>query len=335
MIFIVQEPADIVLAAFAQVQSLTETLNDYIKVSHHHDPSAVSTSLCDDCYTKSQDHQQSKNQILEAKDQQASSTRATSATTSGSSQSNSAPTVINMTTSPSAPSPLDTNDFIQDDDGYCEIDEIRLPAIIKTTPGNISSPLTTTTTTPTSATIANSELKRQGTTNTDSIPEETEHEINNEKSTDATEKFETLHVEEPMKTHDDSFNDNDSRSTDDKLNAFTIGSNSKCGDDAIEIATSDSITQLTSEVNFCMSDTCGAANRSAIAQSHAAAPTIPCHLISAYISALNLQISQLLVSISDRSPVSRMFSQTKWIWQEKKIKKNTFLYSTYTIYSQN
>lgn len=298
--FLIQEPADIVLAAFAQVQSLTETLNDYIKVPQHQDPSAVSTLLCDDCYTKSQDPQQSKNLLLESKDQQPSSTRPTS-TNNSSSQSITVPTVIknkggaiNMTSSP-----LDTNDFIQDDDGYCEIDEIRLPAIIKTAPSNAFSMATPTT----MATIANPELKRQGTTNADSIPEETEHEINSEKSLDAAEKLETLYVEEPIKAHEDSINDNDLQSADDKLNSVTVGNNnnnnnnnSKCADDAIEIVTSDSITQPTSEVNFCMSDACGASNRSAIANPHSVPPAIPCHLISAYVSALNLQISQLLVS---------------------------------------
>lgn len=295
-----QEPADIVLAAFAQVQSLTETLNDYIKVSQQQDPSAVSILLCDDCYTKSQGQQQSKNQILESKDQQAS-TRGTSTTSS--SQSITAPTIINNKFAINAPPPvglpLDTNDFIQDDDGYCEIDEIRLPAIIKPTPGN-SSPMSAQSAIPTatSAPIANPELKRQGTTNTDSIPEETEHEINSEQSSDAADKLETLYVEEPIKSQDDAINDNDSQSADEKLITTIVG-NHKCADDAIEIGTSDSITQPTSEVNFCMSETCGA-NRSAIAYNRAHAPAIPCQLISAYVSALNLQISQLLVGVAKK-----------------------------------
>lgn len=251
----------------------------------------MSTLLCDDCYTKSQDQQQFKNQIFESK---GPSTRGTSANSS--SQSITVPTVIaNKTGAINAlppPPPLDTNDFIQDDDGYCEIDEIRLPAIIKMTSGHSNSSSTT-------APNANTELKRQGTTNTDSIPEETEHEINSEKSSDAADKFETLHVEEPIKEHDDTINANDSQSAEDKLNAATVGHN-KGADETNEIGTSDSITQPTSEVNFCMSDACGAANRTAIAYPRAVPPTIPCHLISAYVSALNLQISQLLVSAFNR-----------------------------------
>lgn len=263
-------------------------------MSQQQDPSAVSTLLCDDCYTKSQDPQQSKSQILDSKDRQPSSTRGTSANSS-SSHSITVPTVVTnkggVTHSPPTPPPLDTNDFIQDDDGYCEIDEIRMPAIIKTTPSS------------TTAAIANPELKRQGTTNTDSIPEETENEIISEKLSDAADKLETLVTSmRPAKVHDDTNNDNDSQSADDKLNAAaSVGNmNTKCADEAIEIVTSDSITQPTSEVNFCMSDTCGAANRSAIAHARAIAPVIPCHLISAYVSALNLQISQLLVSLPFR-----------------------------------
>lgn len=288
-----QEPADIVLAAFAQVQSLTETLNDYIKVSQQQDPSAVSTLLCDDCYTKSQDQQQqSKNQILESKDRLPSSTRGSSVNSS--SHSITVPTVIphkSGGTNASSqsmlppPSPLDTNDFIQDDDGYCEIDEIRLPAIIKTTPTQAPS---------TTPALPNPELKRQGTTNTDSIPEETEHEINSEKSSDVADRFENLYVEEPIKSHDDTINDNGSEALDDKSSAATVGNN-KCVDETIEFVTSESITQPPSEVNFCMSD----ADRSTMTHAHAIAPSIPCHLISAYVSALNLQISQLLVSSHD------------------------------------
>lgn len=192
-----------------------------------------------------------------------------------------------------SPSPLDSNDCIQDDDGYCEIDEIRLPAIIKMTP---SAATTTTTVTATATTATpNPELKRQGTTNTDSIPEETEHEINCEKS--------SVHVDEFIKKRntDDTSNDHDSSPnvTEDGSNAFS----SKCApDEAIELCTNDSITQPTSELNSCMSDAQGTAavtaNRLALTHGNAttSAPAIPCHLISVYVSALSLQISQLLVS---------------------------------------
>lgn len=258
----------------------------------------MSTLLCDDCYTKSQDHQPPKNQILESKGPSTSGT-----STNSSSHSITVPTVIvNKSGAINAqppPPPLDTNDFIQDDDGYCEIDEIRLPAIIKMTSGHSNSSSTT-------ATNTNPELKRQGTTNTDSIPEETEHEINSEKSSDAADKLEKLHVEED----DDTINENDSQSAEDKLNVTTVGNN-KCADEAIEIGTSDSITQPTSEMNFCMSDACGGANRSAIAYPRAVPPAIPCHLISAYVSALNLQISQLLVSEMQKKNFHLNFERNK------------------------
>lgn len=206
IIFLSQEPSDIVLAAFAQVQSLTETLNDYINISQTQEISAVSTSLCDECHSKAkQSPRQLQNQMQQL--------QAAGTGTERSSNSSNSSTVITVVRNPSNAS--DRNDIMPDDDGYCEIDEIRLPSILKSTtsPTSISSAssssmATTTTasvtvssssssslisTAPTSTNSINSnqtvvtpDLKRQSTISADSIPEETEHEVSGESKVQTT-----------------------------------------------------------------------------------------------------------------------------------------------------
>lgn len=273
------------MAAFAQVQSLTETLNDYIKITQQQEISAVSTLLCDECYSKSQD--QEKQQPL----QQTRTDRS-----SASSQSSTATTVIKNTTNTSN----DQIDCIQDDDGYCEIDEIRLPAIIKST-GLPSSP---------SSSSSNPELKRQGTINADSIPEETEQDMNSEKAanTNFIDDHDNIDVSADGNDKNYKVSNVTNQSSVDQQQQTSGGNSSNIENDIDEHTevqyAYDSISQPLSELcndsesiaeekNFCMSETCGA-NR--LVHTQAVAPSVPCHLISNYVSALNLQISQLLVS---------------------------------------
>ncbi|XP_055598943.1 rho guanine nucleotide exchange factor 11 isoform X3 [Uranotaenia lowii] len=44
-----KEPTDMILAAFAHIQSLTDVLNEHLRVTQSQEISAVSTSICDDC----------------------------------------------------------------------------------------------------------------------------------------------------------------------------------------------------------------------------------------------------------------------------------------------
>lgn len=107
------------LAAFAQVQSLIEALNGYIKAPliQPSDILVKSASLCDDCF-KTAEQQLSERQQLEQKQKQLQQTSP--------SETNSPTTVINN----KAAEALNADDAIlPDDDGYCNIDEIRLPAI--------------------------------------------------------------------------------------------------------------------------------------------------------------------------------------------------------------
>lgn len=44
-----KEPTDIILAAFSHIQSLTDVLNEHMRVTQSQEISAVSTSVCDEC----------------------------------------------------------------------------------------------------------------------------------------------------------------------------------------------------------------------------------------------------------------------------------------------
>ncbi|XP_055706170.1 uncharacterized protein LOC129803551 isoform X3 [Phlebotomus papatasi] len=112
-----KDPSDLVLAAFAQVQSLTEALNDYTRVSQIQEISAVSMALCDDCHKMRSEHATRAHPVLQREDS-----------------------------------------VQEDEDGYCEIVELR----------SIGPPSTS---------RCDHVLKRRS---TNSIPEETESEMRSE-----------------------------------------------------------------------------------------------------------------------------------------------------------
>lgn len=93
-----KEPSDLLLAAFAQIQSLTEAVNDHINVNTFREIAAVSNSICDNCYKARELLKNDKNAVVSS--------------------------LISSTTSTSEatlvrPAP------VEDEDGYCEIEEIR------------------------------------------------------------------------------------------------------------------------------------------------------------------------------------------------------------------
>ncbi|XP_054736749.1 uncharacterized protein LOC129243621 [Anastrepha obliqua] len=158
-----KDSADIALAAYAQVQSLTEVLNDYMHVTPEHEISAVSTAVCDQCHEKQQQqhhhHSQRPLTPLTAASSNSSSTSTmnstgSSTTTQIAATSSVAAAATLVDTPPPLPPPnkqiaqqqtptaktptstrtvlqnaLLDEDIHEDDDGYCEIDELRLPAL--------------------------------------------------------------------------------------------------------------------------------------------------------------------------------------------------------------
>lgn len=284
-----QDPSDIVLAAFAQVQSLTETLNEYIRVSQHQEISAVSTSLCDECHKNNQNLPRvSRISCPNSSD----ATITTSLTAVSSTTTATFATVVknNVSSSPLLSQNTVIDDVLVDDDGYCEIDELRLPAVLigATVTDNSSS----STIAQSPASTSTPELKRQSTISADSIPEETEHEIHAElisnTASDGDSIKSVIASSECEKT--DSHNNeiiNDTYDT-------TSQEISEC------IADSDTTslcydTQHQSVANaHCVEIPTGCgANR--LAHATSLAPAVPCHLISNYVTALSLQISLLLV----------------------------------------
>ncbi|XP_055917714.1 uncharacterized protein LOC129949975 isoform X2 [Eupeodes corollae] len=224
-----KDSSDIALAAYAQVQSLTEVLNDYMKInSTEQEISAVSTVVCDQCHqTQAQKHLQhsqlhhlgnamTTNSSIRAVSPLPLSTSATSTNTN--TNTTTAATVILNDTVPTSNAPaipaspavasaannsnsLTTSNSVEvdqiiheDDDGYCEIDELRLPSVplskipaaataTSTTPGSgtFKAPLPIGVAAELAATNRASTtpelIKRQSTISTDSIPEESEHDM--------------------------------------------------------------------------------------------------------------------------------------------------------------
>lgn len=130
-----KDSTDIALAAYAQVQSLTEVINEYMKVTPEQEVSAVSTAVCDKCHEKreNQQHTRSRSNVQGARTETKPTT--TSSDTppplpppnkqmAQAQQQTPAPTVTKMQTCA-----LEEANIHEDDDGYCEIDELRLPAL--------------------------------------------------------------------------------------------------------------------------------------------------------------------------------------------------------------
>jgi Rho guanine nucleotide exchange factor 12 len=206
-----KEPTDLILAAFAQVQTLTELLSEHLKVLQHQEISAVSMSLCDDC-NKDCHRQQLHLQQHPKYDNLSSSqigdgSSATICSKSRSSHSSHSFKSANnhnnpSSTSSSAETPstvvlpkqhkksisndsalyiVDTNkrEIIEDENGYCQIDELRLPAI-----NNNSTTISTTvkhnlqgsSQLPSSTNTFDN--KRHSITSADTILEESDFEVN-------------------------------------------------------------------------------------------------------------------------------------------------------------
>lgn len=292
-----KEPTDILLAAFAQVQSLTEALNEFIKIPQIQPTEMLvkSASLCDDCY-KTAEQQCQEQQSKSIQPPQNSNTTSIS----NNSQSPSIPTVINNKLYESSTS-IDTAGILPDDDGYCQIDEIRLPAITKSPSIKIVDPRRQSAPAPlpietkenddatskmpdssTDATALKSAM------NSDSKTTKTNHDTpHNEQISNAsgnsTSSTSANSAIKPDAEHNEVNLAYDSLSQ--PLSVLSLNSESKA-----KLNNGASKVRSTCE-NLCLPEV-----TSFVGTQHAV-PSIPCHLISAYVAALNLHISQLVVSV--------------------------------------
>ncbi|XP_064535825.1 uncharacterized protein RhoGEF2 isoform X4 [Drosophila montana] len=110
-----KDSADIALAAYDQVQMLTKILNDYMHVSPEMEISAVSTAVCDHCHEKERllNIAMSPPPLPKPKKQQQAQQQ----------------TPQLKKTSKHKSLLVEEVAIHEDDDGYCEIDELRLPSI--------------------------------------------------------------------------------------------------------------------------------------------------------------------------------------------------------------
>lgn len=158
-----KDSADIALAAYDQIQTLTKMLNEYMHVTPEQEVSAVSTAVCGHCHEK----EKLRKKVAPS-----------------SSFSSSPPPLpppnrqhaqAQAQIPPSRLMPklqtldLDEVAIHEDDDGYCEVDELRLPAIPSKPHERPTTPLAPFKTEPkTSQSVVIDVSKRQS---TDAVPE--------------------------------------------------------------------------------------------------------------------------------------------------------------------
>lgn len=119
-----KDSADIALAAYDQVQMLTGILNDYMHVSPEMEISAVSTAVCDHCREKELHFANKSPPPLPKPKKQQAQQQTPQLNKTAKHKTRVAEEVA----------------IHEDDDGYCEIDELRLPAILTKSPDS-STPL--------------------------------------------------------------------------------------------------------------------------------------------------------------------------------------------------
>ncbi|XP_055318841.1 uncharacterized protein LOC129576874 isoform X6 [Sitodiplosis mosellana] len=312
-----QEPSDILLAAFAQVQSLTEALNEYVKIPQIKptDMLVKSASLCDDCFKTAEKQcleQQQQQQQQQPQSKPTTQSNSTTSISNNSSQSSSTTsTVINnnkLAELCESMTSIEAANILPDDDGYCEIDEIRLPAITK------------------SPSIKVKTDPRRQSAAAPLPPPPPPSEANNDvdESIDSVYDPSTAPIKSPgidgqsKGNHDSASNSEQISST----NASKMTTTNKPTADAENTEVNyayDTLAQPLAELNLNSGDAKAKLNNGAnklrsttcenlcslpielspIGQQHAV-PSIPCHLISAYVASLNLHISQLLPKLNER-----------------------------------
>ncbi|XP_021709517.1 uncharacterized protein LOC5577203 isoform X4 [Aedes aegypti] len=138
-----KEPTDIILAAFSHIQSLTDVLNEHMRVTQSQEISAVSTSVCDECNCNvnggvavgSNGTPPSSGVGTSAGQPELNGLSAIDpANSSSSSISSSGNSQITTVGVPPIGAILqqqgDQVSITEDEDGYCEIDEVRAAAVL-------------------------------------------------------------------------------------------------------------------------------------------------------------------------------------------------------------
>ncbi|KAH8284540.1 hypothetical protein KR018_004011, partial [Drosophila ironensis] len=322
-----KDTADIALAAYDQIQTLTKMLNEYMHVTPEQEISAVSTVVCTHCHEK--DKLRKKAVVAVPASSSTSSTNDTPPPLPPPNRQQAQPQAQPQIP-PARPMPklqpldLDEVAIHEDDDGYCEIDELRLPAIAMPT-----TPLAPFKTDPISSpeTDDAESTKRQS---TETVPREagkpeelvaeTESPDNLAAASEPPKPEQQNVVEEAAEESEESTTKVDDKASveevpkaDKEENAVPDDAEKPAEDktevnEAVitEVAGSrvDSSTQTLPEVSVetekqpgGSGSTCGP-NR--IQHASVLEPSVPCHALSSILTVLNEQISLLLPKINER-----------------------------------
>lgn len=122
-----KDSADIALAAYDQIQTLTKMLNEYMHVTPEQEVSAVSTMVCGHCHEK----EKLRKKVVPPPSAVAASSSSPPPLPPPNRQHAQAQAQIPPSKLMPKLQTLDLDEVAihEDDDGYCEIDELRLPAI--------------------------------------------------------------------------------------------------------------------------------------------------------------------------------------------------------------
>lgn len=160
--------SDIILAAYAQMQTLTEILNEHTVVTPEQQQLIqASGSLCDKCHDKQLPSDKSTSVISSKLSKQPAIAESTNVTV-----------VVGVENRNPEP-PINCEIYQEDDDGYCELAEVRPAAVQKQTSISESGSGSSTASTSHSQSTGSPPelLKRQSLISVDSIPEESENEV--------------------------------------------------------------------------------------------------------------------------------------------------------------
>ncbi|XP_043948380.1 uncharacterized protein LOC108022504 isoform X3 [Drosophila biarmipes] len=333
-----KDSADIALAAYDQIQSLTKVLNEYMHVTPEQEVSAVSTVVCGHCHEKEK---------LRKK------------VTASPSFSSSPPPLpppnrqhaqAQAQIPPSRLMPklqtldLDEVAIHEDDDGYCEIDELRLPAIPSKPHERPTTPLAPFKTEPqTSQSVVVESTKRQSTGDVPEVPsveKEQPETVSTDNKLAQAQKEVTSEPSDKLPTTSESCKqqkaeaDNtkekaDSTTTDNEASATApadgiptenneVGtteavekseadhkedvdvSTEQVAVSRVDSSTQTSPTEATRETEKPTGGSGSTCGPNRIQHASVLEPSVPCHALSSIVTVLNEQISMLLPKINER-----------------------------------
>lgn len=113
-----REPSDLVLAAYAEIETLTKILNSHMNVSVLQEVAAASASLCDECY-KNQQKYHSRNLSMSDTSRDSVTTVKNMAVEGDGGRDSLSGDISNNIVDERV------DDVLPDDDGYCEIADLR------------------------------------------------------------------------------------------------------------------------------------------------------------------------------------------------------------------